>query len=380
MTGEEQIPDDYIRKIIHVDMDAFYASVEQLHNPGLRGKPIAVGGSRERGVVAAASYEARQYGVKSAMPSVTAARQCPDLIFVKPDFEKYRAISQQIRSIFLDYTPLVEPLSLDEAYLDVTDHLPEGQTATRLAREMRQRIKSETGLNASAGISINKFLAKVASDINKPNGQKTILPEHALNFMEELPIQKFYGVGSRTAEKMHALGIFYGKDLKTWSLGQLINEFGKVGSHYHNIVRGLQRSKVKPERIRKSVGAERTFSQDLSTYSEMAEALSTIMDKLKDRISKASARGKTVVLKIKDHDFEIQSRSYSWEEYTDDAEQILNAALGLLRDPLPQKPVRLLGITLANLEKDYAGIGKQLSFDFSTKKSPLKGINGDENQ
>ncbi|MGB0178269.1 MAG: DNA polymerase IV, partial [Owenweeksia sp.] len=306
------IPEEYIRKIIHVDMDAFYASVEQRDNPDLRGKPVAVGGSRERGVVAAASYEARKYGVRSAMPSSLAYRKCPDIIFVRSDFEKYRSVSRQIRSIFFEYTDLVEPLSLDEAYLDVTENKKGIETATRIAREIRQRIYEETHLTASAGISINKFLAKVASDINKPNGQKTIMPDRVIAFLEDLPIQKFYGIGAKTAEKMKRLGIHHGKDLKKWDLPLLIREFGKSGQHYFNIVRGLQKSRVKPDRIRKSLGAERTFSRDLKSADDMKEALEDIMSKLQQRIEATHTAGKTVTLKLKYFDFEQHTRSFTF--------------------------------------------------------------------
>lgn len=345
-------------------MDAFYASVEQRDDPRLRGKPVAVGGSKERGVVAAASYEARKYGVKSAMASALAYRRCPDLIFVKPDFEKYQAISQQIRSIFFEYTDLVEPLSLDEAYLDVTENKKGIATATRIAREIRERIWQETQLRASAGISINKFLAKVASDINKPNGQKTIMPDQALEFLEKLPIEKFYGIGAKTAEKMKNLGIHFGKDLKQWDQALLIREFGKSGLHYYHIVRGLQKSRVKPDRIRKSIGAERTFSHDLRNLEEMEEALEEIMEKLKERIERSRARGKTVTVKIKYFDFELHTRSHSLPHFTNSAAEILAEATKLLNEPEPEKPVRLLGITLSNLDTGKTGEPVQLTLKF----------------
>lgn len=358
------IPPDYIRKIIHVDMDAFYASVEQRDNPELRGRPLAVGGSKERGVVAAASYEARKYGVKSAMPSAIAYRKCPQLIFVKPDFEKYRAVSQQIRQIFLEYTELVEPLSLDEAYLDVTENKKGVTTATRIAKEIRQRIFEETQLHASAGISINKFLAKVASDINKPNGQKTIMPDQVISFLEELPIRKFYGIGEKTAEKMKKLGIHYGRHLKEWDQALLIREFGKSGLHYYHIVRGLQKSRVKPDRIRKSIGAERTFSSDLKTEEEMKEALQGIMEKLAERIKSSAARGKTITLKLKYFDFEQHTRSFTFPHFTHSSPQIFEKILALLHDPFPERPVRLLGITLSNLETEEHPDTVQLTLDF----------------
>ncbi len=358
------IPPDYIRKIIHVDMDAFYASVEQRDNPELRGKPVAVGGSKDRGVVAAASYEARKFGVRSAMASSIAYRKCPDIIFVKPNFEKYKEVSQRIRDIFYEYTDLVEPLSLDEAYLDVTENKKGIETATRIAKEIRQRIYEETQLRASAGISINKFLAKVASDINKPNGQKTIMPDEVIPFLEALPIRKFYGIGEKTAEKMKKLGIHHGRDMKAWDQALLIREFGKSGLHYYNIVRGLQKSRVKPDRIRKSIGAERTFSTDLKTEEEMEEVLERIMEKLQERIEASGARGKTVTLKIKDFDFEQHTRSFSFQHYTNSKQDVFNKALELLHQPFPEKPIRLLGITLSNLETEEKENYVQLTLDF----------------
>jgi len=345
-------------------MDAFYASVEQRDNPELQGKPVAVGGSRERGVVAAASYEARKYGVKSAMASALAYRKCPDIIFVKPHFEKYKEVSNQIREIFFEYTDLVEPLSLDEAYLDVTENKKGIKTATKIAKEIRQRIYEETKLTASAGISINKFLAKVASDINKPNGQKTIMPDQVLSFLEELPIGKFYGIGQKTAEKMKRHGIHNGKDLKAWDQALLIREFGKSGVHYYNIVRGIHRSKVKPNRIRKSIGAERTFFKDLGALEEMTEALENIMEKLADRVENAKAKGKTVTLKIKYFDFEIHTRSYTFPHYTSSKGEIFGKIIDLLNSPFPERPVRLLGISLSNLENQKSSVGVQLTLDF----------------
>lgn len=348
----ESIPPEYIRKIIHVDMDAFYASVEQRDRPELRGRPLAVGGSRERGVVAAASYEARRYGVHSALPSAIAYRRCPELVFVKPRFDVYRQISEQIQEIFRDYTPLVEPLSLDEAYLDVTENNKGIPTATRIARQIRQRIKAETGLNASAGISINKFMAKMASDINKPNGQKTIMPEAVLPFLEQLPIEKFHGVGEKTAQKMQALGIFTGADLKSWKRPELVRHFGKSGRHYYFIVRGLQQSRVKPDRLRKSIGAERTFSQDMPDLPACREALLPILSTWLERIAQHQARGKTVTLKIKFHDFVIQTYSRSWPVFHSDPRRLREAVLSLLDQHPPDRPVRLLGITLSNLQQE----------------------------
>lgn len=359
------------RKIIHVDMDAFYASVEQLDHPELRGKPIAVGGSSKRGVVAAASYEARKFGVRSAMSSVIAQRNCPELIFVKPRFDRYKEISRQIRNIFHEYTDLVEPLSLDEAYLDVTVNKKGNPSATLIAKEIRQKIFDTTGLNASAGISINKFIAKVASDVNKPNGQKTVNPEEVLQFLEDLEIRKFYGVGKVTAEKMYKLGIFTGKDLKRKTLEFLEENFGKSGSHYYHVVRGIHTSPVKPHRIPKSVGAERTFSENLSSEIFMLERLDHIASELERRLKKSKIAGKTVTLKIKYSDFTLNTRSKTLPYYIAEKELILETAKELLYQEKLQNSVRLLGISLANLntEKDTKtpkkeSVSVQLKFDF----------------
>ncbi|WP_047247033.1 DNA polymerase IV [Maribacter thermophilus] len=359
------------RKIIHVDMDAFYASVEQLDHPELRGKPIAVGGSSKRGVVAAASYEARKFGVRSAMSSVIAQRNCPELIFVKPRFDRYREISHQIRNIFYEYTDLVEPLSLDEAYLDVTVNKKGNPSATLIAQEIRQRIFDTTGLNASAGISINKFIAKVASDVNKPNGQKTVNPEEVLQFLEDLEIRKFYGVGKVTAEKMYKLGIFTGKDLKQKTEQFLEEHFGKSGRYYYHVVRGIHTSPVKPHRIPKSVGAERTFSENLSSEIFMLERLDHIASELERRLKKSKIAGKTVTLKIKYSDFTLNTRSKTLPYYIAEKGLILETAKELLYQEKLQNSVRLLGISLANLntEKDTKTqkketVSVQLKFDF----------------
>ena len=360
------------RKIIHVDMDAFYASVEQLDNPELRGKPIAVGGSSQRGVVAAASYEARKFGVRSAMSSVLAKRNCPGLIFVKARFDRYKEISKKIRAVFHEYTDLVEPLSLDEAYLDVTINKKGNPSATLIAKEIRQRILEETGLNASAGISVNKFIAKVASDINKPNGQKTVNPEEILQFLEQLEIRKFYGVGKVTAEKMYQLGIFTGKDLKTKPLDFLETHFGKSGTYYYDVVRGIHNSEVKPHRIPKSVGAERTFNENLSSEIFMLERLDQIATELERRLKKADIAGKTITLKIKYSDFTLNTRSKTLPYYITDKDLILETAKELLYQEELQNSVRLLGISLANLNTDKKTQSKtekesilvQLKFDF----------------
>lgn len=338
-----------LRKIIHIDMDAFFASVEQLDNPELRGKPVAVGGNAERGVVAAASYEARKYGVKSAMASVTAARKCPNLIFVPPRFERYKEISTQIRAIFYDYSDLVEPLSLDEAFIDVTENKVNNPSASLIAKEIRQRIKDELNLNASAGISINKFTAKVASDINKPNGQKTIPPEEVLAFLEKLPIQKFFGVGKVTADKMKKLGIFNGKDLKTKSLDYLSQRFGKSGKHFYNIVRGIQHSKVSPHRIRKSIAAERTFFDDISEEKFLLEKLESISSVLEKRLLTANIKGKTVTLKLKFNDFTLQTRSKTVDVWLQKKEDFYPIVEALLQLETIDKPIRLLGISISNL-------------------------------
>ena len=341
-----------IRKIIHVDMDAFYASVEQRDNPELRGKPLAVGGAAARGVVAAASYEARKFGVHSAMPSVTAARKCPDLIFVTPRFEVYRAVSQQIREIFAEYTPLIEPLSLDEAYLDVTENLKDMPIATEIALEIRARIKAVTGLNASAGISYNKFLAKMASDLNKPNGQAVITPKNGPAFVEGLAVKKFHGVGPATAEKMHRLGIQTGADLKAQSLQFLADHFGKAGPYFYGIARGIDERRVKPDRIRKSVGAEDTFAQDIHSYDPALEGVRPLIAKVWRYCETNSIRAKTVTLKVKYADFTQITRSRTVARSFLSACEIDEVVASLLKSifPLPQG-IRLLGVTLSSLER-----------------------------
>jgi len=341
-----------IRKIIHVDMDAFYASVEQRDNPELRGKPLAVGGAAARGVVAAASYEARKFGVHSAMPSITAARKCPDLIFVTPRFEVYRAISQQIREIFAEYTPLIEPLSLDEAYLDVTENLRGMPVATEIALEIRAKIKVVTGLNASAGISYNKFLAKMASDLNKPNGQAVITPKNGPAFVERLAVKKFHGVGPATAEKMHRLGIQNGADLKAQSLQFLADHFGKAGPYFYGIARGIDERRVKPDRIRKSVGAEDTFAQDIHSYDPALEGVRPLIAKVWRYCETNPIRAKTVTLKVKYADFTQITRSRTVERSFLSACEIDEVVASLLKSifPLP-KGIRLLGVTLSSLER-----------------------------
>lgn len=359
-----------LRKIIHVDMDAFYASVEQLDNPELIGKPLAVGGGEKRGVVSAASYEARKFGVRSAMSGYMAKRNCPDLIFVPPRFARYKEISQKIRAIFYDYTDLVEPLSLDEAYLDVTVNKKGNPSASLLAKEIRERIFNELGLTASAGISINKFIAKVASDYNKPNGQKTVNPEEVLAFLEELEIRKFYGVGKVTAEKMYKVGIFTGLDLKNKSLEFLEEHFGKSGAYYYHVVRGIHNSPVKPNRIPKSVGAERTFNENLSSEIFMLERLENIASELERRLKKTKIAGKTITLKIKYSDFTLQTRSKTIPYFIADKGLILEIAKELLYQEKLENSVRLLGISLANLntpdkkKPEQESISVQLKFMF----------------
>ncbi len=353
------------RKIIHVDMDAFYASVEQMDNPLLRGKPIAVGGSENRGVVAAASYEARKFGVRSAISGVMAKKNCPELIFVRPRFDRYKEISSKIQKIFYEYTDLVEPLSLDEAYLDVTQNKKGNLSATLLAQEIRQRIFDEVGLTASAGISVNKFVAKIASDYNKPNGQKTVRPDEVLSFLEELPIRKFYGVGKVTTEKMYQLGIFTGVELKSKSLEFLEKHFGKSGNFYYNVVRGIHNSLVKSSRITKSVAAEHTFDVNLSSEVFMMEQLDIIAIALEKRLKKHNLAGKTVTLKIKYSDFTQQTRSKTLPYFIADKTLILAVVKDLLYQERMKDSVRLLGISLNNLnteQKKYVVV--QLKFDF----------------
>ena len=342
------------RKIIHVDMDAFYASVEQRDNPELRGKPLAVGGSAARGVVAAASYEARTFGVHSAMPSVTAKRKCPDLIFVPPRFDVYRAVSQQIREIFAEYTPLIEPLSLDEAYLDVTENLKGMEIATEIALEIRAKIKAATGLNASAGISYNKFLAKMASDLNKPNGQAVITPKNGPGFVEQLPVKKFHGVGPATAEKMHRLGVETGADLKAKSLPFLNQHFGKSGAYFYGIARGIDERQVRPDRVRKSVGAEDTFGQDIDDLAPAIAELKPLAEKVWRYCEAQGTSGKAVTVKIKYSDFTQATRSRTGAVAIGGIQEIMDTASSLLASVYPFKlPVRLLGITLSALTNDH---------------------------
>jgi len=357
------------RKIILVDMDAFYASVEQLDDPALRGKPIAVGGGGERGVVAAASYEARKFGVRSAMSGVMARKNCPQLIFVKPRFERYNEISKKIRAVFHEYTDLVEPLSLDEAYLDVTENKKGNLSASLIAKEIRQRIFDELNLNASAGISNSKFIAKIASDINKPNGQKTIPPEDVIEFLEALPIEKFFGIGRVTAAKMFNLGIFTGKNLKAKSEDFLTEHFKSSGSHYYNLVRGNYHSLVKTDRKRKSVAAEHTFMTNLTSEIYMMEKLEKISEELERRLTKSKVSGKTITLKIKYSDFTTQTRSKTLPYFVKEKGILLETVKELLFQDKVLNSVRLLGISVTNLnihskKKPEKPINVQLKFEF----------------
>ncbi|WP_346857248.1 DNA polymerase IV [uncultured Draconibacterium sp.] len=337
------------RKIIHIDMDAFFASVEQLDNPELRGKPVAVGGSSERGVVAAASYEARKFGVRSAMSSKVAKRKCPDLIFVKHRFERYKEISNQIRELFLEYTDLVEPLSLDEAYLDVT-YVKKGKpSATLIAREIKQRIFDRTGLTASAGVSYNKFLAKVASDVNKPNGIFVVTPDRAQAFIDNLEVRKFFGIGKVTAEKLNKMGVWYGRDLKQIDRLELVRLFGKAGSYYYGICRGEDDRVVQPSRERKSVGAENTFSNDLFRMEDLEKELMQIAGKVWERSQRSNVKAKTLTLKFKYADFEQHTRSKTLSGFFNSKALFIAESKKLMKlEGGFDKGIRLLGLTLSN--------------------------------
>ena len=359
LNGTPAVGSAPLRKIIHIDMDAFYASVEQRDVPELRGRPVAVGGSRERGVVAAASYEARKFGVHSAMPSITAKRKCPDLIFVKPRFDVYKQVSLQVREIFAEYTPVIEPLSLDEAYLDVTDNLKGIGTATVIAQEIRAKIRAETGLTASAGVSYNKLLAKLASDHNKPDGLFVITPSMGPGFVESLPVRKFHGVGPATTAKMNRMGIEFGLDLRARTLAFLQHHFGKSGPYYYWISRGVDERPVLANRARKSVGAENTFSADLFTFATAWEALQPIINKLWHHCDSAGARGRTVTLKVKYADFQQITRSRTLEIPIHTRAELDEVSRSLLAPIFPvSRGIRLLGISLSSLanatsERDY---------------------------
>lgn len=353
------------RKIIHIDMDAFYASVEQMDFPELKGKPLAVGGSEVRGVICAASYEARKFGVRSALSGALAKKYCPELIFVPPRFDRYKEISKKVQAIFHDYTDLVEPLSLDEAYLDVTQNKKGNPSATLIAKEIRERIFNEVGLTASAGISINKFVAKIASDFNKPNGQKTVQPNEVTAFLENLPIKKFYGVGKVTTEKMYQLGIFTGMDLRNKTVDFLEKHFGKSGVFYYNVVRGIHNSEVKSERIAKSVAAEHTFNENLSSEIFMLDKLKIIAAQLEQRLSKQNIAGKTITLKIKYSDFTLQTRSKTLPYFVSNKSLLFETAKDLLFQERMKNSVRLLGISITNLNSEVKKtVVVQLKFDF----------------
>lgn len=348
-----------IRKILHIDMDAFYASVEQRDFPQYRGRPLVVGGRPEqRGAVAAASYEARQYGIHSAMPARIAQQRCPELIFARPRFDVYKEVSGQIRDIFHRYTDLVEPLSLDEAYLDVTTNALEEPSAVVLARRIKADIQATTELTASAGVSVNKFLAKMASGQNKPDGLTLILPDQAIAFVAALPIEKFHGIGQVTARKMHALGIATGADLQPWAEADLVQHFGKAGHFYYSVARGQDDRPVNPNRIRKSIGAERSFSPDLTNLADMAAALERVTNEVISRLQEQNRRGHTLTLKVKYANYRQITRSRTFVTAIGPESPLFPWAEEMLLAHLDRdRPVRLLGLTLSNLaptsEPDY---------------------------
>ena len=342
-----------MRKIIHVDMDAFYASVEQRDNPDLKGKPIAVGGGEKRGVLTTCSYEARKFGVRSAMPGYKAKELCPEIIFVRPRFEVYGAVSKEIRLVFKEYTDLIEPLSLDEAYLDVTDCKKKLQYATEIAKEIKHEIKDRTGLTASAGVSYCKFIAKIASDMDKPDGLTVIKPHQAVAFLDKLKIDKFFGVGKVTAKKMNDLGIYTGSDLKKWSRGNLIKHFGKTGRFYFDIVRGIDERPVQPHRVRKSFAVERTTEEDMTSLIVLESKLDEIIVKLVERLGRAKKYGRTITLKLKTADFKIITRSKSEAQPVDQEDQIRKIALDLLRSNYTEgTAIRLIGLTSSNFPEE----------------------------
>ena len=346
-------------------MDAFYASIEQRDFPDLRGKPVAVGRAKDRGVVAAASYQARKYGVFSAMPSVTALKRCPQLIFVPPRFDVYRAVSEQIRTIFKEYTDLVEPLSLDEAFLDVTDNKKNMPSASLIAKEIKDRIFLETSLTASAGVSYNKFLAKIASDVNKPNGFFLIKPQDAIQFLNQLPIEKFFGVGKKTAEKMKSINITNAVELRAKDKHFLIQHFGKAGAYFYDIVRGIDNRRVEANRERKSIGVERTFPNDLQTLSEINHALEKIKTELILLLEKGQYKGRTLILKIKFHDFKQATHGITFSYPITKSEQLHSATKQLLSEmDIDNKKIRLLGLTITNFIEEDKAVNVQLTIDF----------------
>ncbi len=356
-----------VRKIIHIDMDAFYASIEQRDNPEYRGKPLVVGYPGARGVVAAASYEARKYGIRSAMSSKTALRKCPHIIFASPRFDVYKEVSGQIMQIFLEYTDLVEPLSLDEAYLDVTENHKPITSATEIAKEIKQKILEKTSLTASAGVSYNKFLAKIASDYNKPNGLFVIKPKEAEAFIEKLPIENFFGVGKVTAEKMKRMGILTGFDLKQRTEKELVRIFGKAGHFYYQNARGIDPRIVNNNRIRKSVGAETTFLEDIDSLTELEKILWEVTKDVVARIDKHSFLGYTVTLKIKYADFKIITRSKTLPYPVTNIETLFNTGKELLYNVDISPKVRLLGLSIKSNEainNTKEGLQLELDFDY----------------
>lgn len=358
---------DFTRKIVHIDMDAYYASIEQRDFPELKGKAIAVGGGGARGVVATASYEARKYGVHSAMSGFQAQKLCPHIIFVAARFDVYKEVSQQIREVFYEFTDIVEPLSLDEAYLDVTNNKHQIPYAMEVAQQIMQAIADKTQLTCSAGVSYCKFLAKIASDYKKPNGLTVVRPHQALPFLERLPVKKFFGVGKVTANKMNTLGITTGADLKKYSKFELAKLFGKTGQFYYDIVRGVDNRPVRTSRVRKSLAIERTFEQDLSSFEDIIKVLEPIVDKFYERLCKVNNFGRTLTLKLKTDDFQIISRSLSKNYFIKDKEEIRKLAHDLLQENIEEfEKIRLIGLTASNLEKQDSGkgIGVQLKIDF----------------
>ena len=352
-----------MRKIIHIDMDAFFAAVEQRNRPELRGKPVAVGSESDRGVVSTASYEARKFGVRSAMSSIVAKRLCPDLIFVHSDFDEYKETSNQIQAIFTEYSDLVEPLSIDEAFIDVTTSFKGMKSATLIAKEIKQRIFATTQLTASAGVSYNMFLAKLASGMNKPNGLTVILPSEAENVLKKLAIEDFYGVGKSTAERMHTFGMHTGLELKKQSLATLTRLFGKAGEFYYNICRGTDEREVTPFHERKSVGTERTFEKDLTTRFERITELYYIAKELEERLRESQFKGKTLTLKIKFHDFEQITRSRTFGDYITGFQSILKNAKEILASVKTERTsIRLMGLTISNT--NLKPLHRQLTIDF----------------
>lgn len=353
------------RKIIHIDMDAFFASVEQRDNPDLQGKPVAVGGNGNRGVIAAASYEARRYGVYSAMPSKVAIRKCPQLIFVKSNFAEYKKVSNQIREIFLEYTDLVEPLSLDEAFLDVTENKINLPSASLIAKQIKKKIKERTKLNSSAGVSFNKFLAKIASDYDKPDGFYAITPDIAENFIEKLEIEKFFGVGKVTAKKMHKLNINTGFDLKQKDLNFLSKHFGKQGKYFYNIARTIDNREVNPDRVRKSIGAEKTFAYDILNIDNIFDRTEQIAETLIERCNKAETYGKTLTLKVKYSDFKQITRSKTLSSKITEIDILIKTAEELFEQVnFTYNSIRLIGLSITNLDNNINEEAFQLSFDF----------------